>query len=190
MAAIARPELWIGSRWCLDVIRADYSVDRVGGYEGLPVGNVTALVAGAEPGTLWIGSTQGLALRCETCDDTWRFFAGDRWLAGGSSIVTVGLGAPAPAPAPSSSTTAETKTKQAQAGEMAGLTLPAVWAATADGLSCVSAQPITLEEKANKMTARLQALDRHRWARVRVCGAWRAFVRGHDAWTRRVDTTS
>ena len=54
-AKAARPELWIGHRWCLNVIRSDYSVDRVGGYEGLPVGNITALVAGAEPGTLWIG---------------------------------------------------------------------------------------------------------------------------------------
>jgi hypothetical protein len=36
-------ELWIGHRWCLNVIRDGGSVDRVGGDQGLPVANVTHL---------------------------------------------------------------------------------------------------------------------------------------------------
>ena len=71
-------ELWVGHAWGLNVLRADGSVDRVGGAEGLPVTNVTLLAAGAEAGTLWVGSRQGLALRHEGTGDAWRFFSGDR----------------------------------------------------------------------------------------------------------------
>lgn len=144
---LGMPELWIGHEYCLNVLRADGTVDRVSGPEGLPVANVTSLHAGAEAGTIWIGSSQGLVLRCPACDDTWRYFRGDRWLSGG-----VGVNALSPA-----------LTTSPHRAHTSAAALPAAWIATAGGLSFIHSYQTTLEHKAALYTARVTALSRHRW---------------------------
>ena len=60
--AFLKEELWIGGEWCLNVVRKDgFTVDRVAGNQGLPVGNITSLDTD-DAGSLWIGTEQGLAM--------------------------------------------------------------------------------------------------------------------------------
>lgn len=141
-------ELWIGHRYCLNVLRADGSLDRVSGAQGLPVGNITVLARGAGDGVLWVGSAQGVALRCERCSDTWRYFGGDRWLAGGSAVTSL-------AAAPALATAAIATT--------ASPSHPSTWVSTPTGLAHITSRESTLEERAAQYTARVPALSRHLW---------------------------
>ena len=150
-ATTAEVELWIGHRYCLNVLRADGSLDRVSGEQGLPVGNITALARGSDDGTLWIGSTQGAALKCDACKDTWRFFGGDRWLTGGNVVTALSA-----APGAATTTTIDT----------AGATTiphPSAWLATPLGIARIWSRAWTLEEKAAQYTARIPAFSRHGW---------------------------
>lgn len=65
---------------------------------GLPMGNITALVAGKAE-RLWVGTTMGVALRQLGGDPPWRYLFGPRWLtdnavramaAAGDGVVVVG----------------------------------------------------------------------------------------------------
>lgn len=134
-------------------MRSDGTVARVSGAQGLPVANITALQAGAHATagatTLWIASEQGLALMCNgaDCEDDWRFFAGDRWLAHGPGIVSLAAVGSPTAPGP------------------AGPAMPSAWVATASpgGLAHLVSRPETLEAKAAGYTRRVAALARYRW---------------------------
>jgi hypothetical protein len=151
-AAGRQAELWIGHAWCLNVLRLDGSLDRVSGAQGLPVGNVTALRAGGAPGELWVGSVQGLALRCPRCDDEWRFFGLDRWLPRGAvaSIAAAGRAAFSAAGA-------------ATGAGAAAPAAPGAWVLTSRGAARIWAKHWTLAQKAAAYQARLPALERHRY---------------------------
>ena len=146
----AEVELWIGHRYCLNVLRADGSLDRVSGEQGLPVGNITSLARGSEDGTLWIGSDQGVALKCAACGDAWRYFGGDRWIAGGN--VVTGLSASPGADSPTIDTAAATTTPH-----------PSAWVATASGIARIWSRESSLEQRAAQYTARIPPLNRHGW---------------------------
>lgn len=89
--AFLEGELWIGGEWCLNVVRRDgFSVDRVSGLQGLPVGNVTSLAVSPDGSTLWIATTTGVVSWSPEAasEDAWRYFMGDRWIpTGGDSTV-------------------------------------------------------------------------------------------------------
>ena len=154
-------DLWVGHEFCLNVVRGGGGggggsggggverrrVDRVSGPQGLPLGNITALVAGAEPGTLWAGGRTGLALlrsRPAAGEDRWRFFGGDRWLAGDDAV-----GALAAA---------------STAGPGSTLPTPAAWAATQGGLALLRSRSVLLSDAAAAYTDRATgALSRHGW---------------------------
>lgn len=57
---------------------------RIGRDQGLPVGNVTALLPSALNGVaqLWVGTTRGVALWEPSYDPPWRYLNGPRWLVG------------------------------------------------------------------------------------------------------------
>ena len=133
-------DLWVGHAWCLNVIRSDAIVDRVSGAQGLPVGNVTSLSTTGS--TLWIGTTAGVALlqlnTTTATTDRWRYFGGDRWLAGGSRVVSV-------------------------AAVVAIAATPSAWVATETGAALIRSELLTLEAKAAVYTARTAALARYRW---------------------------
>ena len=177
--AASKVELWIGHKYCLNVIHPDGRVDRVSGAQGLPVGNITSLVRGSEDGTLWIGSAQGLALRCEQCDDVWRFFGADRWLAEGDAVVAIaaspastpalsGGGATTASSSSSSSSSLSSSSKQAVVS-----VLPSVWVASAShGLAHISSRETTLEAKAAEYMARVGALSRYRYVTSALLGRY------------------
>eukprot|EP00936_MAST-01D_sp_MAST-1D-sp1_P001367 g1367.t1 len=151
-------DLWVGHKLCLNVLRAGAlgAWDRVSGAQGLPVANITSLVAGPEPGTLWLGSREGLALMQSYPDpaqgeDGWRYFGGDRWFpsndTSGFEVMSVAAVAAPLAPASPS----------------APLALPAVWVATPRGVALVYSRAQTLEQKAAEFTARVPLHSRHGW---------------------------
>ena len=88
--------------------------------------------------TLWIGTANGSALLDldpNPNGDKWRYFGGDRWLAGGPQIVSVGA-----VDAPDDASTE--------------LSLPAAWVVTATGAALISSMSMTLEAKAAAYLAR------------------------------------
>ena len=161
-------DLWVGHEFCLNVVRGGGGsgggsgggggssggsgdverrrVDRVSGPQGLPLGNITALVAGAEPGTLWVGGRTGLALlrsRPAAGEDRWRFFGGDRWLAGDDAVGALAAANTAGPPK---------------------LSTPAAWAATQGGLALLRSRSVLLSDAAAAYTDRATtALSRHGW---------------------------
>ena len=139
--------LWVGHEWCLNVIRADGTVDRVSGPQGLPVANITSLSAGnylRDFDSLWVGSTAGVALR-RPADATraplerrWRYFVGDAWLPGDDNVSVVG-------------SLLEILPDS-----------PSVLIATQSGLAFLSFNRTqTLEDKAATLLKRVPAHDRH-----------------------------
>ena len=91
--AFLKEELWIGGEWCLNVVRKDgFTVDRVAGYQGLPVGNITSLDTD-DAGSLWIGTEQGLAMMSpmSSVPEKWRYFGGDRWIPGSNNITSLSM---------------------------------------------------------------------------------------------------
>ena len=136
-------ELWIGGDWCLNVVRKDgYTVDRVAGTQGLPVGNITSLHSTETE--LWIGTTQGLARMELGIGDgpysQWRFFAGDRWLPGNNNVTSLSV----------------SSTANGSVGSV-------VWVATDYGLASISIQQNKLSNKAEMYTKNIPIVSRHGW---------------------------
>jgi hypothetical protein len=131
-------EIWVGNKYCLNVIRPDHSVMRVSGREGLPVANITQLSTSNGATALWVASKQGLALYCQSCESIWRFFGGDRYTVSNLTIETIGS---------SSSGTGNVS----------------VWAGTPGGVSFIFPKLITLEEKSAQYMKRVPSITRYRW---------------------------
>ena len=140
--------LWVGHVWCLNVIRADGTVDRVSGPQGLPVANITSLSTGSytlDGDSLWVGSTAGVALRRPAdaarapLERRWRYFVGDAWLPGDDNVSVIGSLPNLRADSPS-----------------------LVMIATQSGLAFLSINRLqTLEDKAATLLKRVPAHDRH-----------------------------
>lgn len=127
-------EIWVGSKYCLNVIRPDHSVMRVSGREGLPVANITQLATSNGAASLWVASKEGLALYCKSCKSVWRFFGGDRYTVSNFTIETIG-----------------------------SLSNASVWVGTSSGLSFIFPKLITLEQKATQYMTRIPYVTRYRW---------------------------
>ncbi len=101
-AAVASEELdasaemlFVGTRLAeLSTRSAGGAYTRIGRDQGLPVGNVTALLPSVHRGAgqLWVGTTRGVALWQPSYDPPWRYLGGPRWLVGDSvrSLALVG----------------------------------------------------------------------------------------------------
>eukprot|EP00940_MAST-03C_sp_MAST-3C-sp2_P002252 g2252.t1 len=76
--------LYIGTQSCLNVFRAATGTyERVSADEGLPFGNVSALLSHPTHDDVWIGTTRGLIWRSPSDEiQRWRFLNGSRWLSG------------------------------------------------------------------------------------------------------------
>ena len=84
-------QLWIGNNVSLSRLNVDYTFDRVGPLQGLPYGNITAIVfvPGNENGggilghRLWLGTTKGVAV-LDVVSNEFAYYYGPRWHPGDS----------------------------------------------------------------------------------------------------------
>ena len=132
-------ELWIGGKWCLNVVKPDGTVGRIAGQQGLPSYNITSLSATTTQ--LWIGTEQGVASMSPNTDDgpyhQWRYFAGERWIPGSSKVIAM-------------STSSSTNSS--------------IWIATELGLGRIFSHSMSMASKSAAYTkTATTTLSRHGW---------------------------
>lgn len=91
--------LWIGNNVSLSRLNLDYTYDRIGPLQGLPYGNITAIVF--VPGTenhngnlgdrLWLGTTKGAAV-LDAVSNEFKYYYGPRWHPGNTVTAMGWLG--------------------------------------------------------------------------------------------------
>ena len=131
-------EIWVGHKYCINIIQADHSVLRISGRQGLPIGNITQLSSSNDYNSLWIASKQGLVLYCKSCADVWRYFGGDRYTVSNFTVETIG-------------------SLILDGGNIS------VWAGTNNGVSFIYPKYILLQEKASQYMTRIPYVTRYRW---------------------------
>jgi hypothetical protein len=141
----------IGTGTALHILGPGGVVLRLCGSQGLPQGNITSMHYGATSRSLWIGTTRGViqllnpvaVAASVTTEPQWRYYLGERWLAGQEGRVVSLVEVSHSGRRPLGAATGRL------AGAALGEPLYSLWVATAAGqLSRVEAVTMTLSDKA------------------------------------------